>query len=189
TVSTLGDGARGAIVQSIGGGGGVSQGGQVGFDFSGNAPGTTQAPVSVDVGASLSLGLTGGEGGSGGAIQLSSHGDITTYGADADGLLVQSIGGGGGVGGAVGGDSAGRGERPAPLADSGVEYHLNAYLGGSGGDGGSGGNIGSSSEAIDLGGHISTFGDYADAVVAQTIGGGGGVGGASTASSSISSSQ
>ncbi|WP_353149374.1 autotransporter outer membrane beta-barrel domain-containing protein [Pollutimonas bauzanensis] len=190
SVATVGDGARGAIVQSIGGGGGVSQGGQVGFDFSGSAGGGAGAePESVDVGASVSIGRSGPGGGSGGTIHVSNKGNITTYGADADGLLVQSIGGGGGVGGAVGGDSDDGGERPAPLADSGVEYHLNAYLGGSGGDGGSGGNIGSSSDAVDLGGHINTFGDYADAVVVQSIGGGGGVGGASSASSSVSSSQ
>jgi hypothetical protein len=187
---TSGDGARGALVQSIGGGGGVSQGGQIGFNFTGSAGGAEGGePTDVDVGASVSLGRSGPGGGDGGTIHVSHRGIITTHGADADGLLVQSVGGGGGVGGAVGGDSEDDEERPAPFNDSGVKYHLDAYLGGSGGDGGHGGAIGSDSDALDLGGNTHTYGDYADAIVVQSIGGGGGVGGASSASSSLSSSQ
>lgn len=191
SITTKGDGARGALVQSIGGGGGVSQGGQVGFDFAGDVPGAEGAePTGVDIGASVSLGRSGPGGGSGGAIKVRDKGNITTYGADADGLLVQSIGGGGGLGGAVGGDSpSDAGGLPNPLSDSGIEYRLETYLGGSGGSGGNGGNIGSSSQAAQLGGHTSTHGDYADAAVLQSIGGGGGAGGASSASSSISSSK
>lgn len=193
SVTTKGDGARGALVQSIGGGGGVSQGGQAGFDFSGSSPAPEgEDPVSINVGASVSIGRSGAGGGNGGTVHLSHMGVITTHGADADGLLMQSVGGGGGVGGAVGGDSGGdddSGGLTSLFDDSSVEYHLDAYLGGSGGSGGSGGDIGSSGEAIDLGGHISTYGDYADAVVMQSIGGGGGAGGVSSASSSISTSQ
>ncbi|MCB5363611.1 autotransporter outer membrane beta-barrel domain-containing protein [Pusillimonas sp. CC-YST705] len=202
SIVTRGDGARGALVQSIGGGGGVSQGGQVGFDFSGSVGGTEgqepgganggnegEEPTSVNLSASVALGRNGPGGGTGGTIQLSHRGLITTSGADADGLLIQSVGGGGGLGGAVGGDSGDDDERPSLLDDDGMQYHLEASLGGKGGDGGRGGNLGSSDRAIDLGGKTVTSGDYADGIVLQSIGGGGGVGGASSASSSLSSSK
>lgn len=182
-VTTLGDGARAALVQSIGGGGGASQGGQVGVAFSGEG----ETGNSVDVSASVSVGRGGAGGGDGGAIALGSRGRITTYGADADGLLVQSVGGSGGLGGSVGGDS-GR-EWPNPFDDEGTKYKFDVYVGGAGGAGGAGGNIGSSGKPAGLGGYVTTFGDYADGVVLQSIGGGGGAGGASSASSSLSSSE
>lgn len=183
SVTTHGDGARAALVQSIGGGGGASQGGQVGLEVS-----ATEEDSTTDVRGSVSVGRGGGGGGNGGAINLNSDGNITTYGADADGLLAQSIGGSGGLGGAVGGNSG----TPSTLPwvnDSGTTYQFNVAVGGTGGAGGSGGAIGSSSAPAILGAYTQTYGDYADAAVVQSIGGGGGVGGASTVSSSVSMSN
>ena len=183
TVTTYGSGARAVLMQSIGAGGGASQGGQIGIDASG-----TVDEESVDAHASINIGRDGGAGGNGGALELDSDGNITTYGADADGLLAQSIGGSGGLGGAVGGDDAGGPSLPS-LSDEGSSYKLDLYVGGSGGAGGHGGQIGNSSAPAKLGATIQTYGDYADAVVLQSIGGGGGAGGVSTASNSVSSAE
>ncbi|MFD4837131.1 autotransporter outer membrane beta-barrel domain-containing protein [Achromobacter sp. NPDC058515] len=183
SVTTHGDGARAALLQSIGGGGGASQGGQVGLEVS-----ATEEDSTTDVRGSVSVGRGGGGGGNGGAINLNSDGNITTYGADADGLLAQSIGGSGGLGGAVGGNSG----TPSPLPrvdDSGTTYQFNVAVGGTGGAGGNGGAIGSSGAPAILGAYTQTYGDYADAAVVQSIGGGGGAGGASAVSSSVSLSN
>ena len=48
---------------------------------------------------STAIGGTGGLGGNGDAVQVSSHGRITTQADYAYGILGQSIGGGGGAGG------------------------------------------------------------------------------------------
>ena len=183
TVTTYGGGARAVLMQSIGAGGGASQGGQFGVDASG-----TVDQQSVDAHASISVGRGGGGGGSGGNLELNSDGDITTYGADADGLLAQSIGGSGGLGGAVGGVDAGAPSLPS-LADEGTSYKLDLFIGGNGGAGGHGGRIGSDSAPAVLGATIQTHGDYADAVVLQSIGGGGGAGGVSTAPNSVSTAE
>ena len=183
SLSTQGDGARGALVQSIGGGGGASQGGQVGLQVQ-----ASEEDGSTDVGGTVEVGRGGGGGGNGGAIVLNGDGNITTHGADADGLLVQSIGGSGGLGGAVGGDSAAS-SLLSPVEDAGTTYRFNVYVGGSGGAGGAGGAIGSAQAPAILGASTQTYGDYADAVVLQSIGGGGGAGGASAVSSSVSTSN
>lgn len=183
SVTTRGDGARAVLVQSIGGGGGASQGGQVGLEVQ-----SSEEDSTTDLRGSVEVGRGGGGGGDGGAINLNSDGTIITYGADADGLLVQSIGGSGGLGGAVGGNSA----TPSPLSavnDSGTTYQFNVYVGGTGGAGGNGGVIGSGSAPAILGASTQTYGDYADAAVVQSIGGGGGAGGASAVSSSLSTSN
>ncbi|CAB3897953.1 hypothetical protein LMG26686_04336 [Achromobacter mucicolens] len=182
TIITHGDGARAVLVQSIGGGGGASQGGQVGLAVNSESEDST-----TDVRATVSVGRGGTGGGYGGAITLNSDGNVTTYGADADGLLVQSIGGSGGLGGAVGGSS--QNNSSDALDDSGTTYQFNVSVGGNGGAGGNGGPIGTTSNAASVGASTNTYGDYADAAVLQSIGGGGGAGGASTASSSISSSN
>ncbi|EHK62994.1 autotransporter outer membrane beta-barrel domain-containing protein [Achromobacter arsenitoxydans] len=183
SVTTQGDGARAALVQSIGGGGGASQGGQVGLQLQ-----ASEEDSSTDVEGSVQVGRGGGGGGNGGALSLNSGGRITTYGADADGLLAQSIGGSGGLGGSVGGDS-GATSVLAAVDDGGTTYKFDVYVGGSGGAGGAGGAIGSAAAPAALGGATQTYGDYADAVVLQSIGGGGGAGGASTVSSSVSTSN
>ncbi|NYT81462.1 hypothetical protein H0A70_08160 [Alcaligenaceae bacterium] len=80
TIKTAGDYAYGALLQSVGGGGGTG----------GVASG-------VGVGLAVALGGAGGEGGNGGGVTFNSTlGRIDTSGKHANGVLAQSIGGGGG---------------------------------------------------------------------------------------------
>ena len=103
--------------------------------------------------ALVGLGGASAAGGRGGVVSVVNDGQITTSGAGARGIYAQSIGGGGGDGGSSGG------------------------LVGIGGDGGAASNGGVVSIASS--GTITTTGDYAEAIYAQSIGGGGGSGGAS----------
>ncbi|MGB6105252.1 MAG: autotransporter domain-containing protein, partial [Pusillimonas sp.] len=178
-IHTVGSGSRGMLAQSIGGGGGTAQGGtmnlSVGFEGIGGSMG-------------LGLGQTGGDGGAAGAVSANIDGAIRTEGGDADGVMLQSIGGGGGLGGSIGADSSSnpildrigvfQGNK-SRLTDAGQAYTFNVDLGGRGGKGGHGGDI-----DVDFSGKIATRGDWADGIVAQSIGGGGGTGGSSTASGS-----
>src|SRR5690606_38848083 len=108
-------------------------------------------------------------GGSGGVVQTSGTGNwiaITTNGPESPALVAQSIGGGGGVGGAGNSTSALR-----------VDSHsINLSVGGQGGSAGNGGMV-----DLDTGAAIHTYGDRSYGMVAQSIGGGGGLGGAGTA--------
>ncbi|WP_217430850.1 autotransporter outer membrane beta-barrel domain-containing protein [Sphingomonas bacterium] len=90
-IITLGDSAHGILAQTIGGGGGNAGGGAA----------STKGDIQFD----LRVGGTGGNGGSTyytGQVNVTNSGTIVTYGADASGILAQSIGGGGGSGGKAG---------------------------------------------------------------------------------------
>lgn len=202
-IKTYGSGSRGILLQSVGGSGGAAQGTtvDVGLPLSytkgGGAaqddPPKTTYTLSADV--SVSVGGKGGVGSAGGAITMNAAGTVNTSGSDADGILIQSIGGGGGLGGNAGADaSAGPssyavptvppsedppkdgGDPPKPEDKDLGKYSLSVAVGGRGGAGGNGG-------AVDVGytGVTTTQGDFSDAMVIQSIGGGGGTGGASTA--------
>jgi hypothetical protein len=177
TLRTSGNQSFGMIAQSIGGGGG-----------------TGGAAYSYSVGvltAAVAVGGRGGGGGAGGAVSVTNDYHIytgcdaaasgcgfaavtgpSTDGADAIGLLAQSIGGGGGTGGGAtakalalpGGDTV-------PL-----EFSLTYATGGSGGDGGDGETV-----AVANAGEVVTAGDGAYGILAQSVGGGGGTGADSTA--------
>ena len=159
-VTTYGDHASGLEAQSIGGGGG--KGGSA-FSFN----------VGVLPTAAVSVGGRGGSGGPANAASITNKGQVTTYGADATGVQVQSIGGGGGSGGAA----VARAVALAP--DKRIPaVSVSIGVGGSGGSGNTGGPV-----TLDNSGLITTAGDGAIAVIAQSIGGGGGSGGDSTAAS------
>ncbi|MCO6421035.1 autotransporter outer membrane beta-barrel domain-containing protein [Sinorhizobium meliloti] len=205
-LQTSGSGARGVIVQSIGGGGGTSQGASVGLSASASLPGGGEEAAEAEeseegsgafsASVGVSVGRTGGSGGSSGTVNVTTAGTISTFGADADGVLAQSIGGGGGLGGSVGQASSGDSE---PLDDEGDSecaseggngddghgYCFGVSVGATIDDGGTGGTA-ANGNAVTLthAGHIATAGDWADGIVAQSIGGGGGAGGTSTASGS-----
>lgn len=92
SIITLGDGAVGLAVQTIGGGGGRGGGAAA------SASGTIETQVAI-----------GGSGGDGGGTwatstgsEVTNTGSIVTFGADAAGIVAQSIGGGGGIGGKAG---------------------------------------------------------------------------------------
>src|SRR5690606_19860765 len=76
----------GIVAQSIANGGGYGGGGSAGG--SGD---------NVDI--NVSLGGTGGVGDTGGEVNVTNNGTISTLGGDAHGILAQSIGGGGGAAG------------------------------------------------------------------------------------------
>jgi hypothetical protein len=159
-IYTEGEGAKAAVIQSLGG-----SGGNGGINITGALSLSGGQGVSVGVG----IGGFGGDGGSSSTVTGSHTGNIETLADDADGILVQSVGGGGGNGGMnVSGSVS------ISLKDSGA---LAFGLGGFGGDGGSSDYIGTEDIPFDVTGDIITRGQSADAVVFQSLGGSGGNGG------------
>ncbi|MBN1559474.1 hypothetical protein JW998_04445 [candidate division KSB1 bacterium] len=148
---TKGEGSHGIFAQSVGGGGGSG-------GLSVNVTGKADSYIS------LGLGGSGGEGGVGGVVEVMNSCGISTAGNHAMGILAQSVGGGGGSGGAsytIGGK---------------IDNHsISVSVGGSGGDGGQG-----SSVDVDNSGAIYTMGAESSGILAQSVGGGGGNGGSST---------
>ncbi|CAD0187043.1 hypothetical protein RUESEDTHA_03954 [Ruegeria sp. THAF57] len=188
-IETEGDFSRGIVAQSIGGGGGSG--------------GTSGGLVS------LSLGGVGSNGGSGSAVSVTVQGtgSILTLGKGSDGVMAQSIGGSGGTGAnsfglvAIGGTGSKGGTGAAVsvrnfgrivTTGDGARGIIAQSIGGGGGDGGSSGgmvsvggkgNGGGSGSTVTIvnDGIITTTGDDAMGVLAQSIGGGGGNGGSSGA--------
>ncbi|MGE4044411.1 MAG: autotransporter domain-containing protein, partial [Acetobacteraceae bacterium] len=182
--------AFGILAASVGGGGGAG-------GSAASAALTVAEPFlveNVDVGAAFSLGL-GGDGGSGGghlsgtnvSVSLNQGSAITTFGNGGHGVLAMSVGGGGGEGGDSSALAATVGyNRAATQGESTVyEFSLAIAQGGSGGAAGDGGPV-----QVGLGGaagsggaasgpaSIVTYGDFADGIVALSVGGGGGNAGA-----------
>ncbi|MDE2516362.1 MAG: autotransporter outer membrane beta-barrel domain-containing protein, partial [Rhodospirillales bacterium] len=187
SVITYGSGADGLIAQSIGGGGGASQG--MTFNL-GGAFSVGSAPTAIPTAdLQLDVGHAGGGGGNGGSVTLTSLGTVATHGGGSTAILAQSIGGGGGLGGGSGGDASadnpilsGTGTGVREFISNIVEKNLvfggsfTIGVGGSGGTAGTGGAV-----AVTAGGTVATLGDWAQGVVAQSIGGGGGMGGSAMA--------
>jgi uncharacterized protein YhjY with autotransporter beta-barrel domain len=200
-ITTWGSAAVGIIAQSIGGGGGTSQGGSFGIAQSfKSASGTSPA---IKPGMNVNLGnRASSPGGDGGSVTVLVSAPITTHGNDATGVLAQSIGGGGGLGGSSGSD--GSGDNPVISSLFGREFEsdvvnyikdnslpqvntsLDVSIGGAGGQGGQGGDVtvSLSSQIQTLGNAVvqggnqqESTGDWAHGLVAQSIGGGGGKGG------------
>ena len=134
TLSTFGDLSPAVIAQSIGGGGGYAP------INSSTASGGARNSSGLDA-ATVSLTLTA---------------DVFTAGSGSDGLLVQSIGGGGGV-----------------LGASSTSLNLGAT---SGGDGDA------AAVTVNSTGTISTSGDQSIGISAQSIGAGGGRAGSASGS-------
>ncbi|MFO1035881.1 MAG: autotransporter outer membrane beta-barrel domain-containing protein [Geminicoccaceae bacterium] len=146
--STSTQGGGGILAHSIGGAGGSG----------GNA---TAAGFSV---FTFTVGGDAAGGGVGGNVDVTNAGLITTFGDHADGIAAQSIGGGGGKGGAA------------------ISVNANAVLsaavaiGGRGGSGGAAGTVSVTNQD-----QIVTYGPDSPGVKAQSIGGGGGTGGTAKA--------
>ena len=79
----------GLIAQSVGGGGGPGA-------F--NVSGALNVSASGGAGASVGLGGTGSSGGTGTTVTSTIIGDVTTTGDQSEGVIVQTMGGGGGAG-------------------------------------------------------------------------------------------
>jgi uncharacterized protein YhjY with autotransporter beta-barrel domain len=185
SIDTVGSDARGIYAQSLGGGGGAGAGS----------------------GGLVSLGGSGAGGGDGGEVVVANRGRIATLASRAHGIVVESIGGGGGSGGGAGGvvsiggsgDDAGAGDGGAiTLTNHGAIDAVGAGARGifAQSVGGGGGNAAGSGGAISIGGKggaagnggvvrvendaaIHVKGSSAEALFAQSVGGGGGSGGAS----------
>ncbi len=184
SIVTHGDYSHGILAESIGGVGGGG-GGSFGLFYSG--------------------GGSGGSGGDGEIATVTASGSIMTWGDNAMGILAESIGGGGGSAGtnaglvALGdsGNTGGAGGTVSVSTASSGSIWTNGNsavglmaqsIGGGGGNGGSAGGlvgIGGSGSITSNGGDvtvdnlqmIATNGTFAQAIFAQSIGGGGGNGG------------
>lgn len=146
--STSALGGAGILAQSIGGSGGAG----------GSAASTGTGFFSMTIGGDA------GGGGIGGLVQVTNGSLITSYGDHAAGIQAQSIGGGGGKGGA------------AFTFTAGLLPTAAVAVGGRGGSGGPGGNV-----FVKNTGQVTTYGADATGILIQSIGGGGGTGGAAAA--------
>ncbi len=152
TITTGGESAIGIFAQSVGGGGG-------------SGGGSVAASVGGAYNLSVAIGSKGGPGGAGSTATVNAVGNITTTGSQSHAILAQSVGGGGGNGGYSVAASAGG------LSGS-------VGLGGAGGTGGAASTVTvNTSGAGFVDPTISTSGDGAIGILAQSVGGGGGNGG------------
>jgi hypothetical protein len=140
----------GIFAQSVGGSGGNGGAGD------GTGDGGT-------VGVALSIGGWAAGGGDGGSVRVDNAASIVTEKDYAHGVMAQSVGGSGGLGGAAGTSTAG---------DS---VAIGVSMGGMGGEGGVGKDVRVNNLAS---GVITTRGNNAYGIFAQSVGGGGGAAGA-----------
>ncbi len=192
SVTTSGNEAHGVVAQSIGGGGGLLYVNQANSANVPNEPSSSQLAAAIKAfqpglleqlaiifalmraqsSGNIDLVLGGtqesstqGQGdGGGGEVSITNQGSITTSGANALGVLAQSIGGGGGF-----------------FADGpGVDVLVMTASGSLGNSSSGSVNQAGNTVNVDLapGSRITTTGNGATAIVAQSIGGGGGYTGA-----------
>ncbi|MHA7776952.1 autotransporter outer membrane beta-barrel domain-containing protein [Roseibium sp. M-1] len=184
-VLTYGANSHGVVAQAITGGGGTSQGGNIGLSASGETGGEDDDESSdLSATVSVNVGSTGGNSTTAGTAAVAALGWVTTTGGDSDGIVIQSIGGSGGIGGSAGSDAGDDGdgdenEGGFSGGDEETSYTLTASVGGTGGTGGNGGGA-----VLTFAGSVSTQGDWADGIVMQSIGGGGGTAGTAVAAGS-----
>jgi uncharacterized protein with beta-barrel porin domain len=138
TITTDGAQADAIFAQSVGGGGG--------------AGGTVAILLEA---RTFGLGGSDADVGDGGTVNVTNLADLSTKGEAAFGIFAQSVGGGGGYAGMIGGVSATVGNDGTTLGAGGAVNLTN-------------------------GGAVTTSGAYADAIIAQSVGDGGGVAGGAT---------
>jgi len=156
SIATLGARSYGLVAQSVGGGGGDG-----GFSIAGS--------IGKGPAANFSLGGSGGGGGDSDDVTLNSSGRIATAGEESHAIFAQSVGGGGGSGGFSVAGSV-----------SGDRGSFNASIGGDGDGGGNAGKVLLGNVAA-IDGVLTTEGDRAYGILAQSVGGSGGDGGFSVA--------
>jgi uncharacterized protein YhjY with autotransporter beta-barrel domain len=199
-----GNASDGGIV-TITNGGEITTGGLFSYGIFGQSIGGFGGDGGKAAGLFVGWGGTGTSAGSGGRVDILNDetGSITTWGDYSHAIFGQSIGGGGGAGGSGGGiagigGAAGAGGYggPVEIGNFGTieTWGINARgifaqsIGGGGGDGGYGAGIGAvggagavasdgDTVAIENHGAITTHQRNAEAIFAQSIGGGGGTGG------------
>lgn len=194
-IETSGHHSAAVLAQSIGGRGGdqsrTGDGGQSGAQAgSGGAVSVrqngaieTQGPYAFGL-VAQSVGGTGGQGsggifgggaggaaGEGGAVDVANSGSIKTHKEGSGAIVAQSIGGGNAT------DAFQLTALGAPPTGGGGAGGQ-AFLFGEGGEGGTGGRGGK--VTVSNSGKVSTGGDGAHGILAQSVGGGGGDGGIAT---------
>ena len=184
TVGTMGDRAHGLMAQSLGGGGGTG-----GTNISGTLALTKPSGSNTIFSIAAGVGGFGGGGGDAGAVELGYSGALTalprTVNGDgtitlnqtqgANGIVAQSIGGGGGDGGVNVTAGVAISSKPgAGQTDGSKSYGV---LVGVGGFGGTGGNAGTVDVDVAEGSTITAHGTGRSGILAQSVGGGGGNGG------------
>jgi hypothetical protein len=146
-VKTKGGFADAICAQSIGGGGGNSANSMLS---------SLPDPKLINLRSlSVVVGGSGGSSGNGGGVTVDNRSAIQTGGKGSYGIMAQSLGGGGGIGG---------------NANIGSDFKIG--IGGSGGASGNGGQVN-----VINSGAITTKGDDAHGIYAQSVGGGGGIAG------------
>jgi len=168
-VTTYGVDAYGIGAQSIAGGGGE------GGTSTSLAAAFSSDPEIPSVALTVSVGGSGGVGGTAGPVTLNNNGFVATAGHGAYGVYAQSVAGGGGNGGDSSAASYARGEGPKIAIAVGAQ--------GNGGASGTGGTVTVTNNAL-----VTTLGESAHGVFAQSVGGGGGSGGAGDVSSDTTGS-
>jgi uncharacterized protein YhjY with autotransporter beta-barrel domain len=155
-ITTMGDFSEGIFAQSVGGGGG-NGGWSAAVDVTAGKTNSSSFQFAVSVGGQ------GKAGGTGGAVNVRNTNSVVTFGESSQGILAQSIGGGGGKGGYSFSGTL------VFSPQQGDNYNFNVAVGGSGGNGNNGGAVTVQNEGL-----IDTSGDGAHGIEAQSIGGGGG---------------
>ncbi|HTQ32742.1 MAG TPA: autotransporter domain-containing protein [Stellaceae bacterium] len=173
SITTIGSLANGIVAQSIGGGGGMG----------GIAGGRNGALQGVNV-SNRGINIGGDQIGTSGDASTVTAGTVTvnnnagasilTESHDASGIIVQSIGAGGGIVKVLStdaADNAGGGANPDPVKSNGAP-EISIVFGGTNSDGanGSGG-----AAIVNNSGSITTQGRNSYGMLAQSIGGGGGL--------------
>jgi len=174
-ITTHGDFSSGVLAQSVGGGGGTG-GNATNVSLSLTPPPTAPEDFipSPSVNFDLTVGGDGGSGAHGGAVNVTNLGSIETHGKFATGVMAQSVGGAGGIGGDARSIQVELTADPMdflPLTSlAGLDITM--VFGGSGGAGSYGDAV-----ALTNTGNVTTRGAFAHGIVAQSVGGGGGSGG------------
>lgn len=159
-IVTLADQSHAIFAQSVGGKGGT---GGMSIAAAGAFGGDNLDVV-------IAVGGEGGEGGTSGEVHVTNQAKIDTYGNQSSGVFAQSVGGGGGTGGAT---IAGSATFYKSGTDGAKNLNLDFSIGGKGGKGNEGKLV-----KVTNSGDIYTGGDISHGIFAQSVGGGGGQGGA-----------
>ncbi len=157
-IQTTGRQAHGIFAQSIGGGGG-NGGTSVAMN-------TILAKNPTRVSPLLAIGGRGGSGENAGDVAVNNTGTIRTEGKHSNGIVAQSIGGGGGNAALGLNLAAGKGAPAVTILANTISAIVGSTGGGSGGLGGR--------VTVDHSGDITVVGAGSQAIVAQSINGGGG---------------
>lgn len=167
SMQTEGTYSHGIIAQSIGGGGGNGGEGILGSDSAADLLGVIIGKVGQSHDISVAVGGNAGSQGNGGTVTVENTGSIVTKGYGANGIIAQSVGGGGGIV-----QNYVQGTNTASGGSAVIGFSGKIGLGGAGGSAGDGGTV-----SVKNSGNIETFGDGAIGILAQSVGGGGGIAG------------